>query len=226
MKTSLPVSTVSALVSFIAVYANADPIDHRIARLHHEIIALNASLITVMSTAETNLGNDVETLHASIVTAQLETVDTRAAYRETTSLIHDLDVLRKQAIKDLTLPPNYTPPDVPSTAIGDASMDQESVLGSSTALAGASVDPKSALASTYNDYAILFSDMSNIVANQTLAVQKKLEALAAKGENISVVDMFQLQMAMNQLSQLSEMSTSVMSAANSSIASMARNVKS
>ncbi|MBV9941051.1 MAG: DUF5407 family protein, partial [Solirubrobacterales bacterium] len=37
---------------------------------------------------------------------------------------------------------------------------------------------------------------------------------------------FEMQMLMNRLSQLSEMATSVASATNSAIASMARNVKS
>ena len=37
--------------------------------------------------------------------------------------------------------------------------------------------------------------------------------------------MFEMQMLMNHLSQLSEMATSVVSASNSAIADMARNVK-
>lgn len=76
------------------------------------------------------------------------------------------------------------------------------------------------------EYDINFKDMSKIVSDATVAVKEKLKALTDKKESISVVDMFDMQMAMNHLSQLSEMSTSVMSAANSSIASMARNVKS
>ncbi len=47
-----------------------------------------------------------------------------------------------------------------------------------------------------------------------------------KGEQeVSIADMFDLQMSMNQLQQYSEMSTSVVSAINGSINSMARNVK-
>jgi hypothetical protein len=42
---------------------------------------------------------------------------------------------------------------------------------------------------------------------------------------MSIADMFDLQMAMNKLQQFSEMSTSVLSAMNGSINSMARNVK-
>ena len=65
------------------------------------------------------------------------------------------------------------------------------------------------------------------VINQAIAdVQAKLGLLKQKGERISILDMFEMQMLMNHLSQLSEMSTSVVSASNSAIASMTRNVKS
>ena len=77
-----------------------------------------------------------------------------------------------------------------------------------------------------SDYDFNFSDMIKIVSDATAAVKKQLADLSAKKSSISVVDMFQMQMTMNKPSQLSEMSTSVMSAAHSSIASMARNVKS
>jgi hypothetical protein len=60
----------------------------------------------------------------------------------------------------------------------------------------------------------------------TEEVMKKLEELKQAGDQISVVDMFEMQMLMNKLSQLSEMATSVVSASNAAIASMARNVKS
>lgn len=59
----------------------------------------------------------------------------------------------------------------------------------------------------------------------TDAVTQKMEALKGN-DNVSIADMFDMQMCMNKLSQLSEMSTSVISASNSAIASMARNVKS
>ena len=64
------------------------------------------------------------------------------------------------------------------------------------------------------------------VARQTEAVRNKLDELRGMGDQISIVDMFEMQMLMNKLSQLSEMSTSVISASNAAIASMARNVKS
>jgi hypothetical protein len=121
------------------------------------MIALDASLITAMSQAETSIANDVELLHASIVAAQRETVDTAAAYREAKSLITDLDNLRQHAIADLTLPSDYTPPDVPATA-----------------LAGASTDPRSVLASTYEhaaEYEHLFADLKA----ESLDIQKRAQ---------------------------------------------------
>lgn len=60
----------------------------------------------------------------------------------------------------------------------------------------------------------------------TNEVKSQLQEMKAKGSNISIVDMFQMQMKMNRLSQLSEMTTGVVGAANTAIASMARNVKS
>jgi len=65
-----------------------------------------------------------------------------------------------------------------------------------------------------------------LVARQTDEVKKKLDELQGLGDQISIQDMFEMQMLMNKLSQLSEMSTSVISASNAAIASMARNVKS
>jgi hypothetical protein len=195
------------------------PIDHKIARLRNEIIALDASLITHMSQAETSIGNDVELLHASIVAAQLETVDTAAAYLEAKSLIADLDTLRQHAIADLTMPSGYTPPNVPSTVLAGAS----------------TTDPETVLASTYQTSAIILSDLAAFThdvlrleasASAVLGVNN-VELIMGNGGNdsISIADMFSMQMSMNQLSQLSEMSTAVVSAANTSIESMARNVK-
>jgi hypothetical protein len=208
MRPAFTVSAIGAVVLFLAVCADARPIDHKIARLRHEIMALNASLITYMSQAETSIGNDVELVHASIVAAQLETVDTAAAYVEAKSLIADLDAFRQHAIADLTLPSEYTPPDLPPTP-----------------LAGALTDPERALALTIQDLGSV-QDLFLTVQAATLDVRKKLERLAANHENINIEDMFEMQMLMNHLSQLTEMTTSVVSATNTAIANMARNVKS
>jgi len=68
-------------------------------------------------------------------------------------------------------------------------------------------------------------EMFKLVTDATKDVKEKLKTIKGQGSNISIADMFEMQMLMNHLSQLSEMSTSVISASNSAIASMARNVK-
>jgi hypothetical protein len=59
----------------------------------------------------------------------------------------------------------------------------------------------------------------------TVSAKVKLNEIGLRRSAISILDMFEMQMLMNHLSQISEMSTSIVSAANSAIASMARNVK-
>jgi exo-beta-1,3-glucanase (GH17 family) len=70
-----------------------------------------------------------------------------------------------------------------------------------------------------------FSEMLRSMQEQSAAVQKQLDSMRAKGDSISVPDMFEMQMLMNKLSQMSEMSTGILSASNAAIASMARNIK-
>ncbi len=65
-----------------------------------------------------------------------------------------------------------------------------------------------------------------VINNATVSAKTKLSAIQARRSSISIGDMFEMQMLMNHLSQLSEMATSVVSASNSAIADMARNVKS
>jgi len=64
-----------------------------------------------------------------------------------------------------------------------------------------------------------------VVYTATLSAQAKLVEIATRRSSISIGDMFEMQMLMNHLSQLSEMSTNVVSAAQTAIMSMARNVK-
>jgi Family of unknown function (DUF5407) len=68
-------------------------------------------------------------------------------------------------------------------------------------------------------------DLAAIVSRATADVKKKMNALT-NSDHISISDMFEMQMLMNHLSQLSEMASSIVSATNSAITSMARNVKS
>jgi hypothetical protein len=65
-----------------------------------------------------------------------------------------------------------------------------------------------------------------VINNATVSAQAKLSSIKNRRSSISIGDMFEMQMLMNHLSQLSEMATSVVSASNSAIADMARNVKS
>jgi len=67
-------------------------------------------------------------------------------------------------------------------------------------------------------------DLMNSSSTATDAARDKLSAMGSK-DAISIGDMFEMQMLMNHLSQLSEMSSSVVSASNNAIGGMARNMK-
>jgi hypothetical protein len=69
------------------------------------------------------------------------------------------------------------------------------------------------------------SGLFSIVNNATVSAQAKLQEIQNRKSAISIGDMFEMQMLMNHLSQLSEMATSVVSATNSVLQDMARNVK-
>lgn len=68
-------------------------------------------------------------------------------------------------------------------------------------------------------------DLFSIINDATISAKTKLAYIKNNRSAISIGDMFEMQMLMNHLSQLSEMSTSVISAANSAITRMAQNVK-
>ena len=65
----------------------------------------------------------------------------------------------------------------------------------------------------------------SVINDATVSAKTKLSAIKSQRSAISIGDMFEMQMLMNHLSQLSEMATSVVSASNSAISSMARNLK-
>jgi hypothetical protein len=65
----------------------------------------------------------------------------------------------------------------------------------------------------------------SLINTATLSAKQKLLEIQQRRSAISIADMFEMQMLMNHLSQLSEMSTSVVSSSNTAISSMARNVK-
>ncbi len=65
----------------------------------------------------------------------------------------------------------------------------------------------------------------SLVNNATISARQKLLHIQEQKSAIAIGDMFEMQMLMNHLSQLSEMSTAVVSASHTAISSMARNVK-
>ena len=65
----------------------------------------------------------------------------------------------------------------------------------------------------------------NVVNNASISAKAKLAVMQSRKSSISIADMFDMQMLMNHLSQLSEMATSIVSACNTSIGSVARNLK-
>lgn len=73
--------------------------------------------------------------------------------------------------------------------------------------------------------AFAISGLLDIVNTATVDARTKIDDIQARGDEISIGDMFDMQMIMNRLAQLSEMSTSVVNASNTAINSMARNVK-
>jgi len=72
---------------------------------------------------------------------------------------------------------------------------------------------------------ITVASLFTLVNQATTDVQNKILAMQNSTSNVSIGDMFQMQMLMNHLSQLSEMSTNVISASNTAIMSNARNLK-
>jgi len=64
-----------------------------------------------------------------------------------------------------------------------------------------------------------------VVTDATISAKTKLLEIKNRKSAISIGDMFEMQMLMNHLSQLSEMSSNVVAASQAAIMGMARNVK-
>lgn len=77
--------------------------------------------------------------------------------------------------------------------------------------------------STSTGFAASF--LFRIVDQAVASARQKLQDINNNASTISIADMFEMQMLMNHLSQLSEMTTNVVAAAHSSVMSMARNIK-
>jgi hypothetical protein len=63
------------------------------------------------------------------------------------------------------------------------------------------------------------------ISEATLVPKTLIKTIGTRSEAISIGDMFEMQMLMNNLSQLSEMATGVVAGSNSAISSPARNVR-
>ena len=70
-----------------------------------------------------------------------------------------------------------------------------------------------------------FSPLVDMVDLLSVQCKSKIALIRSKKSAMSIADMFDLQMAMNKLSQFTEMSTAVVTAVNQSSTSVARNVK-
>lgn len=78
--------------------------------------------------------------------------------------------------------------------------------------------------SPYKQQGFNVQALFSIVNNATVSAQTKLKEIQSKKSSISIGDMFEMQMLMNHLSQISEMASSVVSASNTAIGSMARKI--
>jgi len=72
---------------------------------------------------------------------------------------------------------------------------------------------------------VSFSVLVDELERLTQVAKSKIAQIRSKRSAMSIADMFDLQMAMNKLSQFSEMSTSVIQAMQSACLSMTRGIK-
>jgi hypothetical protein len=118
--------------------------------------------------------------------------------------------------------------DEPSSSAGDADRPSRAF--------GEDVDPTAEVALTPETVRALRTvedrldeldpeELSARVERETARVREKLQLAGGAGDKVSIADMFKLQMQMNHLSQLSEMSTSIVSASNQAISAMVRNIR-
>ena len=68
-------------------------------------------------------------------------------------------------------------------------------------------------------------ELISAVNDLTVLAKDKLQDIKDRGTEISIADMFDMQMRMNHLAKISESSTAVVNACNTAIMTMARNVK-
>jgi hypothetical protein len=72
---------------------------------------------------------------------------------------------------------------------------------------------------------INFSPLVDMINTLGLNVKSKIALIRSKKSSMSIADMFDLQSAVQKLSQFTEMSSSVVSSINGSMSTMSRNMK-
>lgn len=71
---------------------------------------------------------------------------------------------------------------------------------------------------------VTFGYLVDMIEQLTITAKSKIARIRSQKSAMSIGDMFDLQMAMNKLSQFSEMSTSIISAMNTAINSVSRKI--
>jgi hypothetical protein len=79
--------------------------------------------------------------------------------------------------------------------------------------------------SNTNKAVVNFSSLSDQIEKMSAMVAARVSAVKSKGSAISVADMFDLQAAMNKLSQISEGASAVIGGLNAACSAIARNIK-
>lgn len=83
--------------------------------------------------------------------------------------------------------------------------------------------PQFSANNTEGDFSL--TALITIINEAAANVKNLIQNAQSKGSAINIGDMFDVQFAMNKLSQLSEMTTNVISAANQATIDMTRNIK-
>lgn len=73
--------------------------------------------------------------------------------------------------------------------------------------------------------AMNFGEMADIVESAHVAAKNQLDYIKERKDNVSVGDMFDMQMVMNKFNQLCELAANVASAMHQATFAIARNVK-
>ncbi len=78
---------------------------------------------------------------------------------------------------------------------------------------------------SFTHQGIQTDELAELINQQTKEVRQKIEEMRTKSDQISIGEMFEMQMLMNRLSQLSEMSTQIVGACHGAMIAVARNLK-